>query len=82
MRFATLRQFKTLSMSSFILILFLFAKSINTFSKCCVGAKKKKKREKENERKEKKIANYRIEARRRVLISTPLHQAGAGTIVT
>jgi hypothetical protein len=33
-------------------------------------------------RKEKKIANYRIETYRRALISTPLCQAGAGTFVT
>jgi hypothetical protein len=40
--------------------------------------------EKRKERKEerKKIVNYRIETCRRVLISTPLYQVGAGTFVT
>jgi hypothetical protein len=33
-------------------------------------------------RKEKEIANYRIETCRRVLIITPLYQEGAGDFVT
>jgi hypothetical protein len=33
-------------------------------------------------RKEKKIVNYRIETCRRMLISPPLYQVGAGTFVT
>jgi hypothetical protein len=53
------------------LIPFLFAVCINTFSKCCEGM-----------RKEKKIAKYRIETCRKVLISTPVYQIGAGTFMT
>jgi hypothetical protein len=34
------------------------------------------------ERKEKKVANYKTETSRRVLISTPLYQVGVGTFVT
>jgi hypothetical protein len=41
--------------------------------------KEKKRKEK---RKEKKIVSYRIEICRRVFISTPLYQVGAGTFVT
>jgi hypothetical protein len=37
--------------------------------------------EKRKKRIEKKVVNYRIETCRRVLISTPLYQAGAGTFV-
>jgi hypothetical protein len=36
---------------------------------------------KEKKKKKKKV-NYRIETSRRVLISTPLYQVGAGTFVT
>jgi hypothetical protein len=50
----------------FFLISFLFATCINTFGKYCVGMREEKK----------------IETCRRVLISTPLYQAGAGTFVT
>jgi hypothetical protein len=47
--------------------------------------RRKVKKRKDNIRKEKKenkIVNYRIEACRRVLISTPLYQVGAGNFVT
>jgi hypothetical protein len=37
---------------------------------------------KEKKRKEKKIVSHRIETCRRVLISTPLYQVGAGTFAT
>jgi hypothetical protein len=37
---------------------------------------------KERKKKEKKTVNYRIETCRRVLISSPLYQEGAGTSVT
>jgi hypothetical protein len=33
-------------------------------------------------KKEKTLVNYRIETCRRVLMSTPLYQVGAGTFVT
>jgi hypothetical protein len=58
----------------FFVISFLFAICINTFSKCCVGMRK--------EERENKTVNYRKETCRRALISTPLYQVGAGTIVT
>jgi hypothetical protein len=55
---------------------FLFAIYINTYRKCYVGMRKEKKR------KENKTVNCRIETGRRVFISTPLYQVGAGTFVT
>jgi hypothetical protein len=39
------------------------------------------KRKRKKERKERKIVNYRRRTCKRVLISTPLYQVGAGTFV-
>jgi hypothetical protein len=68
----------SMAIEFFFRVPFSYAIFINTFSKCCVGMRKEKKKK----GKEKKRANYRIETCRKVLISTPLYQVGAGTFVT